>query len=427
MNTEVLASPPSIPSKWDCIPIHGSDIAAYKQCRRRWDWSSPARNNLRRKVSIFGINFPLWFGTGIHYALEMFYDPILRRDPVESFQTWFEFQWNGGVVGEGWLDRLYDVHPHLIPASYEKGRTEDGGYYHKATPELYKVRGLKDLLPNIELVQEEVDAHRDLGIGMMTFYKDYAERNDDFVVVAAESSFSIPLGFESLDIREDSPNYGKSLEVHARGKRDAVIYFPEMDKYGVIDHKTVGRLDDDYFIKLEKDEQVSNYLWATMQEAKMHGYPWGGKMVDRVIYNAIRKNYPKPPTITTRGFPSLDRQKEGTTAELFQEAVLGNENLETWFRTDPKAQAYYSYLCETGDSMFVQRDVRTRNAAEVKNTGLHLQMVAKEMLSDPAIYPSPSNAWTCLHCPFRSPCIAADDGSDHIGMLEDGYEVNRGR
>jgi len=416
MNTEVVASPPSIPNKFEIIPIHGSDISAFKSCRRKWDWSSPARNNLRRNVSVFGINFPLFFGTGIHYALEMFYDPVLRRDPVESFQTWFQVQWEGGVVAEEWLERSYDIHPHLVTYNDDHADTVE--------PMAFEIKGLKDLLPNIELVQEEVDFHRDLGIGMMTFYKDYAERNDDFVVVAAESSFSVPLGFDSVDIREDSPNYGQTLEVHARGKRDAVIYFPEMDKYGVIDHKTAGRIDEDYFIKLEKDEQVSNYLWATMQEVDA---PWSGKMVDRVIYNAIRKNYPTAPTITSRGFPSVDRQKEGTTAELFQEAILGNENMEEWFRTDPKAQAYYTYLCETGDSMFVQRDIVTRNAAEVKNTGLHLQMVAKEMLSDPVIYPSPSSAWTCLHCAFRAPCIAADDGSDHISMLEDGYETNRGR
>ncbi len=34
----------------------------------------------------------------------------------------------------------------------------------------------------------------------------------------------------------------------------------------ILTHNTAGRIDEDYFIKLEKDEQVSNYLWATMQE-----------------------------------------------------------------------------------------------------------------------------------------------------------------
>ena len=417
MATSVVTAPPAIPSKWEIIPIHGSDVASFKRCRRYWDWTSPTRNNLRRKVEIHGINFPLWFGTGIHYALEKYYDPILRHDPVESFKTWFEFQWEGGIVGAEWLDLLYDVHPHLA-----HGGTQLDNY-----TQTWKVRGLKDMLPNVELVQDEMLMHIDLGIGMMEFYKSYAERVDDFVVIAAESSFSIPLGFEVVDIREESPNYNKKLEVHARGKRDAVIYYPEMDKFGIIDHKTAARINEDYFAKLDKDEQCSTYLWATIQESKLFDLPWKDHVVDRVVYNAVRKNYPKPPTFTSRGFPSLDRQKEGTTAELFQEAIVGNDNLADWFRNDEKAQSYYTYLCEMGDSLFIQRDLVTRNAAEIQNVGKHLEMVARDMLNEPAIYPNPSGEFRCLQCAFRSPCIAADDGTDWQGMLADGYENNRDR
>jgi len=432
MATSVVTAPPAIPSKFDIIPIHGSDIASFKRCRRYWDWTSPTRNNLRRKVEIHGINFPLWFGTGIHYALEKYYDPILRHDPVESFKTWFQFQWEGGVVGAEWLDLLYDVHPHVADnctcGIEPRGATKNG---HKpdcpVVNHQYKVRGLKDMLPNVELVQDEVGTHLALGIGMMEFYKSYAERVDDFVVIAAESSFSIPLGFESFDIREESPNYNKKLEVHARGKRDAVIYYPEMDKFGIIDHKTAARINEDYFAKLDKDEQCSTYLWATIQESKLFDLPWKDGIVDRVVYNAVRKNYPKVPTFTSRGFPSLDRQKEGTTAELFKEAIVGNDNLEDWFRNDEKAQAYYTYLCEMGDSLFIQRDLVTRNLAEIYNTGSHIKMVARDMLNEPAIYPSPSGEFRCLQCAFRAPCISADDGSDWQGMLADGYEENSDR
>lgn len=356
----------------------------------------------------------LWFGTGIHYALEMYYDPILQRDPVESFQTWFQYQWDGGVVGEEWLDRTYDIHPRLVAPTTD-------------ATDRYNVRGLKELLPNVEVVQEEFELHRELGIGMMTFYREWAEKNDDFVTVAAESVYSIPLGFEAIDRREDSPNYGKSLEVHARGKRDAVIYYPQYDKYGINDHKTAARIDEDYFAKLDKDEQCSNYLWATIMEAQLYDLPWKDATVDRVLYTGLRKNYPKPPTITKNGWPSLDRQKEGTTAELFQQTIVGNPHFEEWFRTDEKAQAYYTYLCEAGDEMFIQRDLVTRNYHEIQATGNHLWMIAKEMVSEPSIYPNPTGEFRCLQCAFRAPCIAADDGSDWKGMLADGYEVNRDR
>lgn len=416
-STEVITRPPDIPSKWDVIPIHSSDVAAFKSCRRKWDWSSPTRKNLRRRVDIYGVNIPLWFGTGIHYALENYYDPLLKRDPVESFLTWYQYQIDGGIVSEEWLDRTYDLHPRLSD-KHVLGESA-----------LWRIAGLKEILPAWEVHEEEFELHRELGIGMMTFYKDYAERNDNFVCVAAESTYSIPLGFEVVDRREDSPNYGKTLEVHARGKRDAIIYFPELDRFGIIDHKTIERLDEDEKDEqLNKDEQVSNYLWATKMEAEMFGYEWSEKPVDRIIYQLLRKRYPRPPSLTTRGFPSIDRQKEGTTAEMFQALIVGNEALETWFKTEPKAQAYFTFLCEKGDENFIVRKTVSRNKHEVNATATHLKMIAQEMLAeDLYIYPNPTSQWPCLHCAFRSPCIAMDDGSDYVGILEDGYEQNRDR
>jgi hypothetical protein len=421
---QIVSGQPSVPSKYDVIPIHGSDIANYKRCRRYWDWTSPARNNLRRNVSIYGMSdnaMKMWYGVGAHYALESFYDPLLKRDPVEAFKTWYRVQWEGGLIGEEWLERTPDLHPRL--AEYASAHLPDG------TPDFrWQVKGLKELLPNVELVEDEFAYYYDLGVGMMEFYKDYAERNDDFVVVAAESVYSIPLGFESLDVREESPNYGKLLEVHARGKRDAVIYFPDMDKFGIIDHKTAEIVGEEYFIKLEKDEQCSNYLWATMKEAAMYDLPWHGHMVDRIVYNVLRKRYPQPPTITTQDLPSINRQQEGTTAELFKDAVVGNPHREEWFRTNEKAQNYYTYLCEQGEENFIIRKPVTRNTYEIQATADHLRMIAEEML-DPNlnIYPNPTGSFQCTQCAFRAPCIAKDAGYDWKGMLADGYELNRDR
>jgi hypothetical protein len=369
----------------------------------------------------------LWFGTGIHYALEKYYDPILQHDPVESFKTWYHFQWHGGLVDESWLERTYDIHPRLATIN----DTHDA----HISPQQYSILGLRDLLPNPEVVEEEFEMHRELGIKMMEFYREWAKTNDDFVTVAAESTFSIPLGFESVDLREDSPNFGELLPVHARGKRDAVIYWPEQDRFGINDHKTAARIDEDYFLKLEKDEQVTTYLWASIMESEMQDLPWSGKTVDRILYTALRKNYPKPPTPTYQNKEtgeyralSLNRNEEGTTAALFEEALKSNPTWQKWFTENKKAQEYYTYLCETGDDMFIIRKNVPRNSHEIEACGRHIRQIAQEMLNpDIAIYPAPSSNWLCLHCAFRAPCIAADDGSDWQGMLADGYEVNRDR
>ena len=389
----------ALPSKWDIIPIHASDISAYKRCRRYWDWSSPTRTGLRRKVQIFGVNPALWFGTGIHYALEMYYNPVLKRDPVEAWLTFFDLSWRGGIVDADWLDRVYDIDPET----------------HGGT--LYKIRGLMDLLPDPD--QEEFMAYKELGVGMMEFYKDYAKRNDDFQVVAAESMFSVPLGFEAVDRREDSPNYGEARPVHARGKRDAIIQSLETGRFGIIDHKTKSKIDDNYRASLQKDEQCTNYMCMSQEEAEVYDLPY--KEISFVVHQALRKVFPSPPTPLKSGLPSLSRTDESTTPAMFEQYVKEN-NLRVWFESNEKAQFYYEYLVKEGDRQFIERNHVWRNAAELNAQGRHIRAIAKEMLSDPAIYPHPTGDFLCINCAFRAPCLAADDGSDWIGILEDGYE-----
>lgn len=387
-----------IPTKYEVIPIHASDVNAFLSCRRRWDWTSPARNNLRRRVDINGVNPNLWFGSGIHYALEMYYHPSLRRDPTESFKTWYKYQWEGGEVTEEWLERLSEINPIQL---------KNGNY---------TVRGLQDMMPDPD--QEEFGALYDLGIGMMEFYKEYAAREDDFTVIKPEMMFSVSLGFESIDTREQSPNYGKKLEVHARGMRDAIIEYTN-GHHGIIDHKTAAKVDEDYFAKLETDPQCSTYIWATNEE--------GDYEVDSVLYNVMRKNYPKPPTPLKNGTPSLNRTEEGTTAGLFESYIRDNGLVE-WFEANEKAQNYFVWLYEIGDKNFVERKLTYRSKTEIKNIGLQLRQIAEDML-DPnlKLYPHFTGDYNCTRCAFRVPCIAMQDGSDWSDIINDGYERNRGR
>jgi|SRR5678815_149141 hypothetical protein len=400
-----IPAPPDIPSKWDIIPIHASDVSSYLRCRRYWNWSSPARNNLRTRADVSGVNPALWFGTGIHWTLEQYYDPMLRRHPVEAWQTWFHLQWYGGDVEPEFVEQTYDNNPHKMA---------DG---------TYKIRGLQDILPQYD--EEEYFGYRDLGTGMMNFYYDYARENDDFQVIARESVFSIPLGFEAIDTREDSPNYGKKSEVHARGKRDTIIYWPHRDAFGVRDHKTAAKVDEDYFSKLDSDPQVSTYLWASREEAKIHDLPW--KNIDECLYEVLRKKFPTPPTMLKNGTPSISRTDEAATAKMFND-YIEEHNLRVWYDANEKAQNYYNWLIDQGDRRFIERKTTFRSQNFMDNTGKHLREIAEEML-DPnlRLYPRYTNDNMCLKCAFRAPCLATEDGSDPQFILDNNYETNRGR
>lgn len=430
-----IEAPPT-PSKWDIIPIHTSDRGTFKMCRRRWNWSSPTRHNLIPKPRIYGIDHRLWFGTGIHYALQHYYDPRLRQDPVVTWESWFELQWKGGLVSRNELKEFNDRKP--VPT----------------TSGAYQVQGLEDLLPDVDT--DFWFELKDLGIGMMKFYKEYAPSRDNFSVISVEHDFSVPIvdeagypfywedtrkmpdhwleEFESRSVPENaygplwkmeyspiSHEYKILKQVHAKGRQDLIIMDLETGRFGIIDHKTTARVEEDYPKFLELDEQCTTYLWAGQEEAKLHDLEY--QKLDFVIYQQLFKNYPKPPTMTQRGLPSINRQEEGTTAELFEKCIKEN-NLQVIFDEDVKLQAYYTWLVERGDKIFVDRKTVRRNHAQKVNCGRRLYYEALDMLSSPRLYPNPTRTYPCVNCAFRPPCIASEDGSDYESMLEDGYELN---
>jgi len=434
--SEVLSTPTGVrnlpyPDKYDIIPIHASDRATFKYCRRKWAWSSPSRNNLVPKATVHGISEPLWFGTGIHYALEKFYDPTLKEDPVATWLTWFDLQWNGGTVTDEEIKRhgLSDREPKEIK------------------PGVFKVLGLVDLLPFAD--EEHFEEVRDLGRGMMEFYRYYAELNDDFEVLAVEHDFSVPLlhpadnapmyMFDSRPMPDDwEPNfdaenmYGKLMldssqgimkQVHARGRMDKIIRENNTGRHGILDHKTTSKLDDDYFRHLELDEQATTYMWAGQREADMYDLEY--KKLDFIVFEGLYKAYPRAPKILKNGMPSLAKTdpENATTAAKF-EATIKLLNLQIIFDNDPKMQAFYAWLLEQGDKRFIDRKPTWRNDIQRRNAGIRLYWEAVDMLSDPKLYPSPKKEYGCLNCQFRAPCIAAETGADYKSILEDGYVKN---
>ena len=362
------------------------------------------RENLVTKASESGVVMPLWFGSGIHWALRHYYDPVLRRDPVETFKTWWDVQWNGGIITEDWLEVTYDRKPVEI------------------SPGEWKVRGLDWILLNSDEVREEFEEHRKLGIGMLEYYRDYAARHDNFTVIAAEHTFSVPvLDPDGNPLIKVDARDGQKKEVHLRGTQDAIIQDNDTEKYGILEHKSAISIDEAYHEKLDKDEQCTTYMYAGELEAVMYDLPY--TTIDFVLYNAIRKAYPRYPTITSRGVPSIDRKQESTTPELLDKCIedLG---LVGFWPDKPNEKAYYEYVQEIGERQFVERTLVHRNRHEIQSCGLRVYMEAQDMLNDPYIYPNPTGEWYCLRCPFRAPCIAVDDGSQWEFMLEDQFERN---
>lgn len=441
----VAVQAPPTPSKWDIIPIHTSDRASFKFCRRQWAWSSPSRDNLVPKAMVHGVREPLWFGTGIHYALQKYYSP-LREDPEVAFTKWFHLQWNGGLITEDEIKEYVDRNPVFVKQEPLTQSDADGRVVWEGhPPAIYRVDGLKDILPFPD--EEKFLGLLDLGQGMMRFYKDYSEREDNFAVIALEHEFSVPIlgpngeplymydhrkmpegwqptdtqnNYGYLNLVDDDPIVCKK-QVHARGRMDVIVQDQTSGQFGVRDYKTTSRLDDDYFRHLDLDEQCTSYLTLGEIEAKTYGLEYSS--LDYIDYVALLKAYPKPPTPLKSGLPSLNRQTESTTALMFEQYIKDN-GLEPIFKIDEKMQAYYSWLVEMGEKMFIHVKPVRRNKMQKTNAMIRLYYEAIDMLSDPRLYPNPTKNYGCLNCIFRAPCIAVESGADYKSMLEDGYVPN---
>lgn len=91
------------------ITIHTHDRISFRRCRRKWNFSSPLRQHLEPIVSDFAA---LWFGSGIHFALEDYHGHNKFGHPVEAY---FAYQ-NAFKVEErpmNWED-LEEMAVHLL-------------------------------------------------------------------------------------------------------------------------------------------------------------------------------------------------------------------------------------------------------------------------------------------------------------------------
>jgi hypothetical protein len=135
-------------------------------------------NNLIPSTKVHGIREPLWFGTGIHHALEKI---LQSSDPRRSCSCMVR------VVRSSMGRRTSYSRSKFLSLSIEIQ------FLQKSV--CIKVSGLSELMPFAD--QPETIEHfmhlRQLGEGMMKFYRDWAEDNDNFNVVVTEHDFSVPI------------------------------------------------------------------------------------------------------------------------------------------------------------------------------------------------------------------------------------------
>lgn len=401
------------PEKPKVLPIHTSDRINFKRCRRAWNWQSPLREYMQANKA----PMPLAFGTAIHGAMEIWYDPDtwwMTRTPTENVDL-----------------RVHESINETIELAaigkFQELMKKQRDLYFKHSDR--KALGEED--------QVEYDEHMKLGEGMLRNYFQYSKRADSiWEPVATEVPFEIPImapeGFNPIDTPgqysiavydkflfssyETIPNAingqllawrdGEWLPVVYRGRIDLIMRRLTDGAIFLWDHKTAARLGDPDF--LNWDEQMGSYGWAyrCIAGVKPHG----------IIYSELYKGVPEPPKLLSsprKGCSYSVSKSQDTSYELLLQTVKEHD------RTAYEQGLYDEVLAffRVEGKQYHRRIPVIRNDHEYDTLGENIAWEAIDMLDNPRTYPNPTK-FGCQYCMFSGPCQAMNDGSDYQTIID---------
>ena len=336
----------------------------FKECRRRWDYASLSRQSIEPNRPAIA----LWFGTGIHHALEMLYqrriefgaDPAYFDEP--SDQDYLVKTWQDWCEGE--LKRLEESQQVLWPEQLEE---------LKVSVDLGSA-----MLRNYENWSSVADTREDIGFKRVLY---------------TEREFAVPVPNEDGSVFRFTDGKGQVWECWLVGRLDLVVEDFE-GRIWILDHKTSkDRLDEEILIL---DDQMTMYLWAAQQILQ--------KPVAGCYYNVLRKKLPVVPEVLKSGKGLSKSKMIDTTYDVYLQAILdsGFDPVDYEDILDHLANK------KTG---FFERVKVYRNQHEVAMAGRMLLLEAIDMLNDPYIYPNPTRdcKWKC---DYKELCLALNRNDD---------------
>lgn len=337
------------------IGIHTSDRNFYRECRRKWNWLSPTRQNLSPRKRVL----PLWFGTGWHFVLEDLY----------GYQRYSD-------AHEAWDD------------------------YVRATLDYYG----RDDLP-----KEAPDALK-LGHKMLTYYlESWLKTRDPLKTLVIDGEPQVEVNFKiPLPINPELLAKAGIDIVYYEGTIDRVIE----DEYGswwYQEYKSAAKLATAHFLT---DPQITAYAWAgsVIYDRPLSGCvytQWRKAVPEEPTWVAARSTFATTKSHTTTS--TYYRQALMDVYGAIEKAPTKVQDYLKWLETEEQGPE---------DDGYVRRDWIERNEHTLQAEGAKILMEVEEMINpDLPLYPSPTR--NCSNwCDFKEPCIMLDNGDDFEEALK---------
>lgn len=352
--------------------IHISDMTSFKECRRKWHFSSLLQLGLERDV----VYPPFFTGRAVHYCLEQYYE-----------------HWGGGT-----MDAQEFMRQEL--ARFLKRELEDVNFENLWEDERTKIE------EQIELISGMLDHYV---IWTRSNQGPWMDSNLEFI--ALETEFSVPLR---------NPETGRpSSRVYLAGRFDGLVKRRDNGTYWLWETKT-ARTPKELIKTLGNSEQTGAYIYAAQELT--------GQRISGVLYNILRKKVPTQPRILNNGMLSVAKQID-TTAQYYLAAVRAHHQGQEGFDNDFIIKHYGDIIQHLLDKeqespFFVRIPVR-RTIREIESLHERVWQVALEMVRPSTPLYTNASWKNCGNCPFQGPCIAWEAGGDYEAILRAEYRPRR--
>jgi len=256
-------------------------------------------------------------------------------------------------------------------------------------------------------LNEKCKELKKIGPGMLDYYSDiWLPARNYYKTHVVNGVPQVEVKFK-IKIPELSKFFGKP--VYYKFTLDRVV----TDCYNrlwVMEYKTVSSFDE---MKLETDSQATRYAWGA---EFVYNEPIVG-----VIWVQFKKENIQEPKILKNGSVSTNKN-QNTTYFKYRKALI-----ETCGSIENASDAQKETLkmframdTEVGDN-FIRYNLIQKNNEQKKNEYKKIINEACDILNPKLrIYPNPTRdcAWDC---PFRTVCLAMDDGGDWQHLLKENF------
>lgn len=352
--------------------LRNSERNLFKRCQWAWEREYQDRLKLKGREPM-----ALWFGTGIHLAMEHWYIPGSERG-VDPCETWEEY------------------------VMKSKGDTAYVNLYHDGD------------------FSEAVSA-LELGKDMLTGYIEHYGAEPEIEVIAAEQSFQIEIPYPRY-LTSGEPEQAKAWFV---GTIDQVYRDHSTGKIWLRDYKTCASLGSSNTQYLPLDDQAGSYMAVADYTLRKQGLIGKEERIEGIVYDYLVKAKRDRRPRNEEGLTCNKPQKKHYVEALNEPGVDKMKLADLESLAEQRGIPVFGEVSANQPRQLFDRVTAYRNPTE-RRTQIHrIQNDLSHMglVRDGVLPATKTPKKECSFCPFLEICELDEQGKSWDNMRETVFQT----